>query len=90
MSTYTKSSTAIKEKRKEEIPRPEGAEFDSAKIIPWPDLDQIVKPPRKPKRKELHLEGKYLHHRGKKIPILQFQKSGYDKLLKLLIKEIEG
>ncbi len=27
---------------------------------------------------------------GRKIPILHFQKAGYDKLLYLLVKEIDG
>ncbi len=83
MSTYKKSSVAIR--KEEEIPRPEDGQM--AEIIPFPDVQEILA--RKPKeKKRVQLKGKYLYHRGKKIPILHFQKAGYDKLLKLLVKEI--
>jgi len=85
MSIHTKSSNAIKKIKEESFP--EAAEGQLAEVIPWPDICKIVaKKPREKKR--VRLEGKYLYHQGKKIPILQFQKSGYDKLLKLLVKEI--
>jgi hypothetical protein len=87
MSIHTKSSTALKENRQEESPTYEGEESHTAKIIPWPDIERISE--KKEKRKKTRLEGKYLYYKGKKIPILQFQKAGYDKLLKLLVKEIE-
>lgn len=85
MSIHTKSSNAIKKIKEESFP--EATEGQLAEVIPWPDICKIVaKKPREKKR--VRLEGKYLYHQGKKIPILQFQKSGYDKLLKLLVKEI--
>ena len=85
MSNHPKSTSAAKIIREENLP--EAAEEQLAEIIPWPDVRKIAA--RKPKaRKRVRLEGKYLYHRGKKIPILQFQKSGYDRLLKLLVKEI--
>jgi hypothetical protein len=85
MSNHQKSTSAAKIIREESLP--EAEEGQLAEIIPWPDVHEIVT--RKPKvKKRVRLEGKYLYHRGKKIPILQFQKSGYDRLLKLLVKEI--
>ena len=85
MSNHQKATSAARIDRKEELP--EATEGQLAEIIPWPDVPKYIA--RKPKaKKRVRLEGKYLHHRGKKIPILQFQKSGYDRLLKLLVKEI--
>jgi len=85
MSTYKKSSAAIK--RKEEETPFETENGHLAEIIPFPDVQKILT--RKPEaKKRVRLEGKYLYHKGKKVPILQFQKSGYDKLLRLLVKEI--
>jgi hypothetical protein len=85
MSNYPKSTSAAKIIREEDLP--EAAEGQLAEIIPWPDVRKISA--RKPKaKKRVRVEGKYLYHQGKKIPILQFQKSGYDRLLKLLVKEI--
>lgn len=85
MSNHTKSSTVpqkIGQEAEQEMP-----EVQMAEIIPWPDVGKLMaKKPREKKR--VRLEGKFLYHRGKKVPILQFQKSGYDKLLKLLVKEI--
>ncbi len=85
MSNRPKPVSAAKINRAEALP--EATEGQLAEIIPWPDVHKYVA--RKPKlTKRVRLEGKYLYHRGKKIPILQFQKSGYDRLLKLLVKEI--
>lgn len=85
MSIHTKSSNAVKKIREESLP--EVTEGQLAEVIPWPEVHKIVaKKPQEKKR--VRLEGKYLHYQGKKIPILHFQKSGYDKLLKLLVKEI--
>jgi|CryGeyStandDraft_6_1057127.scaffolds.fasta_scaffold430308_1 hypothetical protein len=85
MSNHNKSSNALKRIKEEALP--EATEGQLAEVIPWPDVHKLVaERPRKQKR--VRLEGKYLHYQGKKIPILQFQKSGYDKLLKLLVKEI--
>jgi len=87
MSIYTKSSSAPKQKPKEESPRYEREESHSAKIIPRPDVNKPIE--KEKKRKTIHLEQKFIYYKGKKIPILQFQKSGYEKLLKLLVKGIE-
>ncbi len=85
MSNHSKSASAVKVIREESLP--EEAKGQLAEIIPWPDIRKIAC--REPKiKKRVRLEGKYLYHRGKKTPILQFQKSGYDRLLKLLVKEI--
>jgi len=83
MSNYSKSSTALK---KESLNHEE-AKPELAKIIRFPDLRKLEE--KKEKKKRVHLDPKFLYYKGKKIPILQFQKSGYDKLLKLLVKEIE-
>jgi len=88
MSIYTKSSSALKKKLQEEPSVHNGEELHSAKIIHWPDLFKQAEKKEK-KRKSIRLEQKFLYYKGKKIPILQFQKSGYDKLLKLLVKEID-
>lgn len=84
MSTYKKSSVTVR--KEEEIPL--GTEDGQlAEIIPFPDVREILA--RKPEeKKRVRLQGKYLYHKGKKMPILQFQKAGYDKLLRLLVKEI--
>jgi hypothetical protein len=85
MSIHTKSSNAVKKIKEESLL--EETEGQLAEVIPWPEVHKIVA--KKPsEKKRVRLEGKYFHYRGKKIPILQFQKSGYDKLLKLLVKEI--
>ncbi|MEE9323848.1 MAG: hypothetical protein V3U72_04885 [Candidatus Aenigmarchaeota archaeon] len=31
----------------------------------------------------------YIHYNGGKIPIAQYQKAGYEKLLKFLVKEVK-
>jgi hypothetical protein len=85
MSNHQKSTNAAKIVREEAFP--EAAEGQLAEIIPWPDVHKIAARRLKTK-KRVRLEGKYLYHRGKKIPILQFQKAGYERLLKLLVKEI--
>lgn len=85
MSTYTKSSSVLKKPR-EETPR-EADTGQLAEIIPFPDVQKIMAKTAR-KKETVRLEGKYIHYRGKKVPILHFQKSGYDKLLKLLVKEI--
>jgi hypothetical protein len=85
VSIYNKSSNAVKKIMDESLPDSEESQL--AEVIPWPDVHTWTEErPRKEKR--VRLEGKYLYHNGKKIPILQFQKSGYDKLLRLLVKEI--
>jgi len=83
MNNYYDSS--VKKKEKQEIYKKNEAE-----IIPWPDMEKALKQSRKekPKQKLIRLDQKHIYYKGKKYPILQFQKSGYDKLLKLLVKEM--
>jgi hypothetical protein len=91
MSTYSKSSTAVKYKVQDEMPELEVVEpGKSATIIPFPGAKEVSSPAYSTKKRRLRIEGKFLYHRGHKIPILHFQKSGYDKLLYLLVKEIDG
>jgi len=89
MSTYTKSSTVIKERVQDEKPELEIVEPGAAQIIPWPEAEKIKPRAKGLKKTKTRLDGKFLYHRGHKIPILHFQKSGYDKLLYLLVKEID-
>lgn len=70
------SNTALKER-----------EYGQPEIIPWPYLQEDKQEAEEPKR--VSLDQKFLYYKDRQIPIAQFQKSGYDKLLKLLIKEIE-
>jgi hypothetical protein len=85
MSTYKKSSNAARKIEEESLPQT--GEGQLAEIIPFPNIRKMVA--RKPREKRrVRLEGKYLYYQNKKIPILQFQKSGYNRLLKLLVKEI--
>jgi hypothetical protein len=81
MSIYSKSSTAIKHDDEAQ---------QKATIIPWPKVGDFIKEKEEKETKRIRLDQKFLYYKGKKIPILQFQKSGYDKLLKLLVKEIRG
>lgn len=86
MSIYTKSSAAKEEKPQEKRSNYEVVESYSAKIIPRPDISKIIKEEKGKKKKRTCLEGKYLYYKGEKIPILQFQKAGYEKILKFLLK----
>ena len=80
MNNYYDSS--VKKKTKEKI-------HHEAEIIPWPDMEKALKEQEeKSKQKRIRLDQKHLYYKGQKYPILQFQKSGYDKLLKLLVKEM--
>jgi len=84
MSISSKSSNAVKKDLdREEI------EFQAPEIIPWPDIQRVTEK-EKSREESVRLDQKFLYYKGRKIPILQFQKSGYDKLLKLLVKEIGG
>ncbi len=74
-----KNSTARKYDRKSQQPE----------IIPWPEVGDFQEKKDK-KESKVSLDRKYLYYKGRRIPILQFQKAGYDKLLKLLVKEIGG
>ncbi len=80
--SISKTTTALKKNQLEE------EESRTPEIIPWPDLDTFLESEDRAKEK-ISLEEKFLFYKGKKIPILQFQKAGYEKLLKLLVKEIE-
>ncbi|MBN1274639.1 MAG: hypothetical protein JXB26_20450 [Candidatus Aminicenantes bacterium] len=84
--SYSKFSTISKEEYEESHPLEEQGPHQ-AEIIPFPGT---VGEERKEDKKRVRLEGKFLYYKGKKIPILHFQKAGYDKLLKLLVKEIGG
>lgn len=54
LESYSKSSTAIKKKEDEE------QESYSAKIIPWPAVESILKRKEKAKKKRIHLKEKHL------------------------------
>jgi len=56
-----------------------------AEIIPFPSIKKARK---KKAQKKARIVGKYLFYKGQKIPIAQFQKAGYERLLRLLVKEI--
>lgn len=84
MSISSKSSNAIKKSLDSEE-----FEFQAPEIIPWPDIQRVTEKVKKPEEL-VRLDQKFLYYKGRKIPILQFQKSGYDKLLKLLVREIGG
>ncbi len=56
-----------------------------AEIIPFPE---IKKKRKRKAQKKARIVGNYLFYKDKKIPITQFKKAGYDRLLKLLVKEI--
>jgi len=47
-----------------------------------------VKNMKEKRDRELCLEPKFIFYKEKKIPILLFQKAGYEKILKLLVKGI--
>ncbi len=85
MSNHNKSSSALKKESRDSLDD-EREEKQEAEIIPWPGLSPADE--KKKKTKRIRLDQKFLYYKGQKIPILQFQKSGYDKLLKLLLKEI--
>ncbi len=85
MSTYKKSSNAARKMEEELLPQT--GEGPLAEIIPFPDVRKIAAGMLRGKRR-VRLEGKYLYYQDKKIPILQFQKAGHERLLRLLVKEI--
>ncbi len=78
------NGTLARKKEKEE-----SFEKQEVEIIPWPDMETILeKKEEKPEWKKVRLDQKFIYYKDKKIPILQFQKSGYDKIIKLLVKGI--
>jgi hypothetical protein len=56
---------------------------DALEVLEGP----IVEDTRKKKKKRNEIVEKYLYYRGKKVPIMQYQKDGYEYVLKLLLKE---
>jgi len=84
MNKYYDASLKKKEKEKIDVNH-------EAEIIPWPDMESILEEKEKRhKQKRVRLDQKFIYYKGQKYPILQFKKTGYDKLLKLLVKEIGG
>jgi len=78
------NGASVRKKEKEE-----SFEKQEVEIIPWPDMEAILeKKDEKPEFKKVRLDQKFIYYKDKKIPILQFQKSGYDKILKFLVKGI--
>ncbi len=80
---YTKGQTALK-------PNPEAEDVPQTEIIPWPHLDDYLKPQESDQPKRIDMDQKYLYYKGRRIPLNRFKKSGYGKLLVLLVKEIGG
>ena len=84
MNKYDDASLKKKEKEKIDVNH-------EAEIIPWPDMESILEEKgKRDKQKRVRLDKKFIYYKGQKYPILQFKKTGYDKLLKLLVKEIGG
>jgi hypothetical protein len=84
MNNYYNASAKKKEKEKIDVNH-------EAEIIPWPDMESILeKKEKQGKQKRVRLDQKFIYYKGQKFPILQFKKTGYEKLLKLLVKEIGG
>ena len=78
------NGASVRKKEKEE-----SFEKQEVEIIPWPDMEAILEEKEeKPEWEQIRLDQKFIYYKDKKIPILQFQKSGYDKILKLLVKGI--
>jgi hypothetical protein len=82
MRNHHKSNAVRKEEPENQAPQ-------LATIIPWPETDKSSEK-KESKSKWVTLDQKFLYYKGQKIPILQFQKAGYEKLLKLLVKEIRS
>ncbi len=60
-----------------------------AKIIKFPEIQvQETTEPGPSKSPRVKITTHYLYYRDKKIPISRFEKAGYGKLLRLLVKEI--
>lgn len=57
-------------------------------IIPWPKMDEYLSAEESLRPSRVRLEPNYLYYKGRAIPILQFKKAGYGKLLRLLVREI--
>jgi len=59
-------------------------------IIPFPEVGDFLKKDADQPAPRTRLSRNFLYYKGKQIPILQFKKAGYGKLLRLLVREIEG
>lgn len=71
----------LKEEEKQTQPK--------AKIIKFPEIrDTETAEPAPRKSQRIKITTHYLYYRDKKIPISRFEKAGYGKLLRLLVKEI--
>ncbi|RFT16501.1 MAG: hypothetical protein OP8BY_1679 [Candidatus Saccharicenans subterraneus] len=70
-------------------PEEEKQAEQKAKIIKFPEI-QVTETaePGSSKRPRVKITTHYLYYRDKKIPISRFEKAGYGKLLRLLVKEI--
>ena len=74
-----KSSAVMRESEEEHV----------AEIIPFPDLTSIENEEEKRAEPRIRAARSYLYYKGKKIPIGHIKKAGYEKLLRLIVKEIE-
>ncbi|MBU4329704.1 MAG: hypothetical protein KKB53_04290 [Acidobacteria bacterium] len=60
-----------------------------AEIIPFPDFTFVENEEEKKAKPRIMADRTYLYYKGRKIPIGHLKKAGYEKLLRLLVKEIE-
>jgi len=56
---------------------------DALEVLEGP----VVETRARDTKKRAQIVAKYLYYRGKKVPIMQYQKDGYDLILKYLLKE---
>ncbi len=72
-----------------ELEEEKQTEQQKARIIKFPDIQLMEKAePEHGKSSRVKITTHYLYYRDKKIPISRFEKAGYGKLLRLLVKEI--
>lgn len=72
-----------------ELEEEKQTEQQKARIIKFPEIRVIEKAePTPDKSPRVKITTHYLYYRDKKIPISRFEKAGYGKLLRLLVKEI--
>lgn len=77
--SYTKSSAV----------RTDLVEEHVAEIIPFPDFTFVENEEEKKAKPRIMADRTYLYYKGRKIPIGHLKKAGYEKLFRLLVKEIE-
>jgi hypothetical protein len=77
--SQTKSSAVLRDHEEEHV----------AEIIPFPDLTFVENEEEKKAKPRIMADRSYLYYKGRKIPIGHLKKAGYEKLLRLLVKEIE-